>query len=616
MSFAVVAAAMLAIVPLTKFVTIGANKNVMAVFFAAILIGIGAVSIFRQQSLSLGQKQMMKAAGISLVLVLLFAVLQGLNFDGVFGFAMQQSTLVAIFAYVGVGISAYVVATTKHSQLFFLGSLLVAGTFAAIITIISRIFSFDANTVSSDNTFSTFVLFGALFVIALSLAGCKDLSQRMRIGVTVSVLILGFALFLSGSNILLISTGLFGAMAFATVAISFRRIQRGVSVGVVGLLVASLLVVVGSIDARRFVPEDSKLFATQEIRPSLSTTAHVAFLAVTDNPFVAITGSGPNSFSKVWDKYMPEQVARSDFWDSDFSYGSNFFLTLAIEIGMPLTLGLLLVGILSVILSTRRYFSESDGNSAPVTYVLLFMLFWAFIFTPDTLFILFSSIFFGFTLGGMDQSSGTPTKRYLKSIAFVLLLVSAVLGIFFSTRYIRALDTYGRGVETYKQGGDALIEATGYLEKSVAVIEIPIVLRSLSQVHKNTALLMFENSREPLSNDERELAISKLDRAVFLADQARQLSGENYRTQLMFGEAQLAQGLATSDESLVKRGLQGYLNAEDKAPNRPLPYFRHGQALFMVGRFEDAQDVLRKALEKRPQYKEAQTLLEYIDTQL
>ena len=213
--------------------------------------------------------------------------------------------------------------------------------------------------------FSLFIAAGLFFVTTSGVAVLAK-EQYVRIFSACAAVMLVPTLFVSGSQQLLLSTGLLSLMTVALLYRHTRRESLPRKRYYVTLALAVLLLVMGVIGPRALLPHDTSLFPPQEVRPSFSVTTHVTLLAFADDPVRAFIGSGPNSFGRMWDAYMPEQVAQSPFWDTDFTHGANTFSTLLVEFGIPATLFLFLsiVSLLAFLL--RRIFVHRCDRRARI----------------------------------------------------------------------------------------------------------------------------------------------------------------------------------------------------------------------------------------------------------
>lgn len=150
-----------------------------------------------------------------------------------------------------------------------------------------------------------------------------------------------------------------------------------------------------------------------EVRPSLVTTLDIANQI--DSPLV---GVGPNKFVDAWLLHKPAPINETVFWDTDFSTGNSYLLTLYIENGVIgltfwlLFLGVLLYYVVQYIREANQHDAESIMGYCAITgalYVWCITLF----YTPGVGLLLLGAVCTGLFLGIRD-------RRELKSVTLEL----------------------------------------------------------------------------------------------------------------------------------------------------------------------------------------------------
>ena len=606
---------LLVMLPFLSLISIAANKNVIAVFLAGGFVLAAAVA------LSLRRIRVTRKEVFVSVLLLTFVSFfflramyeSGFSFYALGGFGLAHGSILAVMGYLATGVFAYLVG--RHiPQKRFLTSFIIGGVLYAISILILTLFGFEAFDSGSVTTFATFLPVGITFLLILSeFVNAKNSTTQLFY--IVSLLVVAAALVFSGSlQLLLVVSALSTLLLLASYTLQARS-EMSPKFFQFGIVAVLPLVVLGTIGHFSFF-QTVQIFPPQEVRPAWSATTHVALLSFAEEPLRTLVGNGPLSFSRVWDLHMPEQVARSVFWDDDFTHGVSSIATAAIELGLLVVLVLVLLSVYVLTLFAHQVAQGKHMYLLP-SILFLYLLFWLSTVAVDTPFLIIALALIGYLVGLIrmeDAPLHTCTNEEVSttdSVTLVFLSSGAILAVILlvlSAMYASALHLYGSGVKTLREQPGVYLQPIEQLEKSTNILSLPTVLQTVSRMYRNSARSEFEARGEDLTPEERESALELLGHSVFFANEARRISNNSYRSLLVFGETQVFSGLLNSDKETVNEGIQSYANAEAIAPHKPIAYILHAQALAAAGRFREAYEIITVALMKRPQHKISQNL--------
>jgi tetratricopeptide (TPR) repeat protein len=352
----------------------GWSVSVGKVVVTALLALSGGAAIF---STFLGGNQIVLprtySAFLSAILVMLIlSLVFSMSFSSsLFGAGLEVGTFFTTAVAVMLGLVAPLILTSKKRLISALGALALGGAVLGFFHLI-RLFvgpdvlSFGYFTVPASTPVGSWndlgVFFGVLYLISLISLAFGTLPQRIRMILT-AVLIGSLALvFLVNFQLLSV---LLALTTLGVVILSFLlKRTNSILLGVfsfvflilIGLFSGPLGNVVGS------------LFNTSyaEIRPDWSLTGEMMGAGLSNVKNVVL-GSGPNTFTYLWQQERPQAVTDSDFWSIDFAFSSGILPTFATTLGL---ISALLMLAFALYLGLLVYRTIQDRGADPLLHTL------------------------------------------------------------------------------------------------------------------------------------------------------------------------------------------------------------------------------------------------------
>lgn len=359
----------------------------------------------------------------------------------------------------------------------------------------------------------------------------------------------------------------------------------------------------------------------QNIRPSFVTTTEIAYKSFKQNP---LFGTGPNTFANNWFIWQPKELLKTSFWSIGFSNGSSTVSTLIATTG---TLGLasilmFLFGYLIKSIKTVKSF-PSGNLSAYFTAVALMISLYGFIvvsFYNANIVILAlafvsSGIFLGISSSREDIESrgclfSAGGKRGLCFIVGGLAIMA--LSVFFcyvyTSKFISTI--YFSKSVVKNESTQSLLKSENMLLKAIRFDKSDVYYRSLSWVYINQINLMIKND---FTEGEvlREGVQSLVDKAVLSARLAIKQNPKSFVNYVNLGDV-YSELVLLEVEASYENAVSAYDRASLLAPHNPSIVLSRAVLEFVIKNYKEAIFYTEKSLELKPDYQEAQYLLEQI----
>lgn len=419
--------------------------------------------------------------------------------------------------------------------------------------------------------------------------------------------------------------GLAGA-AFLFALLRFRGLSSGSQhVGFRGALMflviagASIGLYFGASLLQRSLP--TALQITQvEVRPSWQGTFAIG-REVFAKPTQLFFGSGPNTFSREWDRYKPLSVNETQFWDTDFYYGVGFIPTSFVTTGVAGLIAWFFVCavLLRSLVSVFRHAHTISYVRAVLVLSAVFLTAYHVVYVPGPALSLLTFLILGVMVGEEMLSGAISRARFSLSFqtwrgkvsAIALSLFGLVL-LFASVQSMRALisDMFvNHSVITYRVTGDIS-------KSSRSVGRALLVLPGSDRAHRagvELGLLQFAElaAAADSSQDAQNALQGSLNATIQHGLAAVSIESSDYQNWLTL--AKLYSELAGAGVSgAEQQAREAYVEVATKNPTSPLPSFGLAQLDLLRDDDASASTNLEKALSIKPDLAAAHFLLSQI----
>jgi len=529
-------------------------------------------------------------------------------------------------------ISSVLLRDSKNAQTVFWGvifSSLAVLTFQILRFFFPEILSLGilqgktGNLLGSWNSFGIFAGFSA--VLSLLVIEFFPLAKVTK---WILGLLVVFSLFVAAAVNLLLVWALLGVFALLVfiykLSLSYgeRQKQEGENKRTYfplfsfGLVLISLLFFMSGQFIGGFLPEKLGL-TSLEIGPSFSATMSVTKEILAESP---IFGSGPNRFGDVWNKYKPESINTTIFWNTGFNGGSGLLPTFAATTGY---LGILawLVFFYFFISSGVKSLFESMKNKAGKEMAIFFMLslflFVAsfFHYSGPTIILLafaFAGAFLGLSSNHRENGEITfsflddPRKSFFSILVLVLLmLLSAAAGFRFLERF--ASIPYFQNTLSATE----IASAETSILRAVNLHSNDLYLRTYAEVYLAKISELVAKG-EDLTEEDRTTLQASFDEAVGGAELAVSYDPNNYLNYNTLGTVYGSVG-SLGVEGAYDKALEAYIQASLLNPANPGIKLSLARVSFSSQNTEAARDYAKEAIALKPNYIEAFLVLSQIE---
>ncbi|MEN9852596.1 MAG: hypothetical protein RI996_539 [Candidatus Parcubacteria bacterium] len=337
--------------------------------------------------------------------------------------------------------------------------------------------------------------------------------------------------------------------------------------------------------------------APQEAIPSASMTADIFVQEVKHNP---VFGTGPNRFSEAWAQYKKTEVSQSPYWNSEFTYGSGYFPTLAVSTGILGLLAILLfIGTLFWNIYKAIFSGTLSKNDNIIVFSTLYLLILSIIYVPSIPLIvyLFLGIGYTYSLGKKTDISLASTKMKLLILAKIsaVIILAFFVGYLLAKEYIAAY-YYQKAVLAIRIEKN-IDTADTFLQKAIQTNPKDIYYRAYSDLAILKAQAIIESqtqSSAEISSQAREAATAQITIAQEYADKAILKYPENYFNYIF--AAYIYQYNATQ----IDKTIELYKKSLELYPNNPNAYIGLAKAVATTNNIKETKEYIQKALTIRP----------------
>jgi hypothetical protein len=259
------------------------------------------------------------------------------------------------------------------------------------------------------------IFLGITVIASLSVLNSLSLSNRGKYFLytllTLSMVFIGAIGFMP----IIVVIGLFALVYFVytlswSVSAPGEQKKEHASFPSLFVLALSLIFILSGGSVSAFLSNTFKMNMV-DVRPNFEVTMNLIGSAWKQN---AAFGVGANMFKELWDMKRPVEINVTQFWATDFNFGSGFVPTVAITTGLLGLLSLLVFLVLYIYTGFKAiFFSSTDSSfryvASTTFFISIFLWAMSIIYTPSVailaLMFVFSGIFIGILFAeGLLQS--------------------------------------------------------------------------------------------------------------------------------------------------------------------------------------------------------------------
>ena len=601
------------------------------VFFALVAFAVASI---RAQRLVIPRSLLLGAVWLLPVAYLLSTLFASEGVTSVFGkrLSMDSTAFITMLALT-ITLTALIVNTTKRV----LGMYLAMLVSAALLTVFELVLFFAraglsgvVNNLSSLSLLGSLndlaVFFGLITIFVLMSLILLPVSRMMRVVLWLALAASLFFLVVVNLTVLWWIIGLFalGSFVYGTSTMyltkRFSSARQGTIEALIVAIVATLFLF--GPQAITSAPAQWAQVGELDVHPAWQTTASIGRQALEGHAFF---GTGPGSFTRVWAQYMPSEINRTVFWQTDFQYGIGFVPTSVITTGLLGAAAWLVFFTLLVWTGVRRLLLSRSGDRNDVAHYLRMTSFlsasflWviAVIQIPSPVLLFLASILIGLFIASLALGSDSsrllvvqfrdnPRVGFIVTLILTCMLLASIGGVYsLSTRYVAEV-SFQKALYTANTLGD--IEAAWTLGTRATQYNpsADLYYRLLSNIDvvRTQRLLAQNKPPEEIRSQFQDL----LGRAIGNATKAQTNDPNNYQNWVNLG---------TIYQSVVPLGITDAADdaqaAFDQAlalrPNSPYLYLAKASLARAQGDTENARSFVEKAIDLRNQYTDAIFLL-------
>ncbi|MDO8503505.1 MAG: O-antigen ligase family protein [bacterium] len=332
-----------------------------------------------------------------------------------------------------------------------------------------------------------------------------------------------------------------------------------------------------------------------------------------------IFGSGVETFAYSYYQFRPVEHNLTSEWDFLYNKAHNEYLNFLATTGVVgLGAYLLLIGaVISLFLKTgishlslqnpASHFTLLASLLAGYTSILVTNFFGFSVVATSTLFFLFPAMGFVLAKGNPTTYTIHDTRYTILQRLLLLFTFSFLIFNFLRLAQIWYADTlYQRATEL--NGGNENLSVIDAAEKAVTLRpDEPVYYNKLAKSLGGLAVSLAETGESTQAAILAESAIKAQDRAVTISP--LNLNFLKARSALFFD-------LTSVDQKYLIDAALTLEKAVEIAPTEPKVLYNLGVLYDRLGKTREAQEVLKKALELKPNYEDAQVALGEIDKKL
>jgi tetratricopeptide (TPR) repeat protein len=405
------------------------------------------------------------------VIALISSVFSGVPLKSIVGEIFEFGTsvsllIVALLFFVALFGLRHIVSGFKVWYAFFLSSIVVI--FHLLLRVVA-IYILPASVAARIPNFlvggpiDTAIFLGATIIATLSILNHDFLTKRMRYVLYAILFLSMIYIGATGFMEVIVLLGIFSLIHFVYSLSwsvnengSVMRNGIGSSFPSLFVLVLAVIFILSGSDLSRFLSNLLRMNVL-EVRPNVSTTFSIIAESWKQN---AATGVGANMFKEFWDLKKSIDINNTQFWATEFNFGSGFIPTLAVTTGLLGVLSLLVfLGLLARKGFSSLFASYYENGLQIITstsfFVAAFLWLTTFIYSGSISIIGLAFVFSGVFVACLVLAQmlsvvevnifKNPRVNFVSVFLIVVLLISCVAGGYFVWERIVAATMFNRG---------------------------------------------------------------------------------------------------------------------------------------------------------------------------
>lgn len=621
-------------------VTLEASKGFLLSVGTTLSVFFWLIARLGEGKFTIPRDRLIIFAGIIPLIFLAASFFSSSLYISLFGSGFEMGTFGSmLILFVLFFLSSMYFQTEKRLWYFF-GAFFIGALILSIFELINIFIGFDRflpgllQGVSSGNLVGSWNNFALLFglVVLVSLFSIEFLKSKKLFLILQYFLLLTGLFFIVIINIPMvwILVGVFSIIIFVyNVSIQHAGIKivhggEGKRFPLTSLFVVLICFsfVIGTNSLGNLISKYVNLSNT-EVRPSIVTTAQVAWKAIKHNPAF---GTGPNTFVMDWSLWQPKDIAQTIFWNSDFNNGYSTLSTFIVTTGILGFLAWILffaVFFIRGIQSLRIALKDPLSNYFIMTTFMISLYTWIsfIVYTPNILMLMLAFASSGILIGILVYRQVVPVKEFSflndpRNSFFAILVLMFLMIATLSVTYLyvekfTSVIYFSKGLNT-NNTMESLSRSEGMIVNAISLDKNDVYYRTLSQVYvAEIGVLVNDQKISP------EALKSNLQQLVNFAQNSASMAvsqnPKQYINYVNLGNV-YASLEPLSIQGSYESAVTSYTKASELAPNNPSILLARAQLEFIKKNNDEARKFIEKALALKLNYTDALFLLAQIET--
>ena len=389
------------------------------------------------------------------------------------------------------------------------------------------------------------------------------------------------------------------------------------------LAIVSLTLLVNPMNLGEKISKFSNV-TNSEVRPTLSTTLGISKSVLTQS---GLFGSGPNTFSRDWLLYKPQEVNATPFWGVAFPYGAGFIPTQIAAtgiIGTALWIAFLVL-VLGLVLKALANLPNSIAERfALVTTLVSTILLWtgAFLYTPSSVLLMLAFALTGIFVAMCCEAGIITLKTFnLKETTtkvttgaiFAGITIGAVVLLYTGGEKAIAQYHFQKALNLANKSEANLLIIEKEVESAIKLAPLDSYLLALSQINFVKAQTA-ANAATGKPADNRKVFEESLAKSVQAAKAAVATNPENFANWLYLGNIYAALVPAPlSVSGAYENAKLAYTEAFKRNPSNPEIPLLFAYLEISRNNLADARLYIMSSLALKDDYTQARNLLEQLN---